>query len=492
MVSRPTRSSALKVGSYKEPSMNDIPMAEDDDSDQDSDPDQSSTSNDDDGNDSSDAIQLPSTGKRKRDETSQNSDEDDDNDDGRGNNDATQDDSDKSDGDDSVTLIIPKRNKRGRPKGSIGKRPGEPKERKYGPLEERTCPHCGKVFTIILGLAYHLKHKVCMKVNSNSAVGTAPMPLVQAGDCFVTDFGVVRVLKDERAGDDFGKTLVSSNIKNDMIYFTRQKERFRNRRDKMFLYQAKLNRKRRQKFHDLYLQKNEKQISEKEFANELFDNYIPGIPANHVLAGLFQAEVKSAPNPIHIEDPMQPKDCYPERIVECVLIKDERKRIKDVEEEEDKKVNHIDVATVIVAKAHKVKRRKNGSATTGTDKVHESGMKVYMRRNLLTLPYDKHVPVYTCSDCGKSFTTRAGCKQHRDEKTCTEHKENIKEMREKRIKEVEESLELQATQLSGPRHAKSSAKKRDTRKRGRKPSRVYPSWLVFYADKSPLYPEVSP
>jgi hypothetical protein len=87
-----------------------------------------------------------------------------------------------------------------------------------------------------------------------------------------------------------------------------------------------------------------------------------------------------------------------------------------------------------------------------------------------------------------------------------EQLETAKDAREKLLEEIEESLKLQETQIamSAPRYnarynpenkpekKPENKRRKDTRKRKRKKSLVYPSWLVFYADKSPLYPEVSP
>lgn len=496
MVSRPTRKSASKVGSYKEPTISDIPMADEDDNEEESNHDPSSTSqhdddNDDDDdssiNDSSVVIQSPKSGKRKRDETSQDWKE----------SDAENDDSKHNDSEeDMVQDTVTKRRKRGRPKGSTGRKKGEARGRDYGPLKDRTCPNCGKVFKIMFGLAYHIEHNVCSKVKVNDIIGTVPMPKLQPGDCFVTDLGVVKVVKDERVGDDFGKTLVSSDIKNQNNLYNRQRERIRARRNKMCLYHAKLSRKRRQNIHNLYLKRKDGSISEKDFANEIFDTYIPGLPVNQALAGLFQMEPNNlVPTPAFPKDPMQPPDSYPERIVECVLIKDERKRITDLDEElnESGRLSQVDVASAIVAKAQKMKKHENSSEASGLNEIHESGMKVYIRRNLLTVSYSKHLPVYTCADCGKSFGTRAGCKSHRDDKTCLEQLKNSKDAREKRLEEIEESLLMKKTELAiqAPRFVQENkTKKKDTRKRGRKKSKVYPSWLVFYADKSSLYPEV--
>lgn len=494
MVSRPTRRSAKKVGSYKEPTISDIPMADEDDDDPESNLDSSSISNHNDDSDSSVEIQLSSTRKRKRAETSQDSDENDVEKEDVKQSDSSQ--KDYNEDDDSVQEIIPKRRKKGRPKGSSGA-----KARNDSSLEDLTCPSCGKVFKNHLGLAYHVKHKVCNKNTSTKLIGTAPMPKLQSGDCFVTDFGVVKVVKDERVGDDFGKTLVSPNVKKQSITFTRQKERIRRRIHKSFLYHAKLGRKRRQRIHNLYLQRKDGSISAKDFASEIFNNYIPGISENQALAGLFQLEQNNlVPAPVFPEDPLQPKDSYPERIVECVLIKDERKRITDKDDEfyDSDDINQLGKASSIIANSQKVKQHENSSEASGTDEIHESGMKVYIRRNLLTVPYTKQLPFYACSDCGKSYNIRSVCKAHIDEKKCLEQLETAKDAREKLLEEIEESLKLQETQIamSAPRynapHNPGKKKGKDTRKRKRKKSLVYPSWLVFYADKSPLYPEVSP
>lgn len=379
--------------------------------------------------------------------------------------------------------------KRGRPNASeknTGRGSKKKGVRNYGPLKDRTCPYCKKVFSIITGLAYHIEHQVCRKLKPEKSVGSTPFPILNPGEEFVTKYGVVSVVKDDRVGDDYGETVLDSNIEKDKKSYRRQIERLNERRNNLTLYQAKLSRKRKERFQKFYRGHCDKQLSDDEFAKATFQEYIPNATPDQILEGIFTLEnVKSSSRETSaVPNPMEPKDCYADRIVECVLIKDERTKIMNLDDEleEDGRFTKLDVANSIVAKA----QEGNISQKSYVSKLHESGLRVFMKRNLLVEPYNKELFVYSCADCGRVFNTRVGCKQHTDERKCMERSEKARKARLRRLQEIEDSLEIEEVIVKTSNRNRSI----DTRKRGRKASKVYPSWMVFYPDRSSIYPEV--
>lgn len=69
-------------------------------------------------------------------------------------------------------------------------------KRVRGTLADRTCPKCKRVFTSTLGLNYHVEKKVC-ELKKADAQLVAPYGVLQPGEQFVTEFGVVEVVRKQ-------------------------------------------------------------------------------------------------------------------------------------------------------------------------------------------------------------------------------------------------------------------------------------------------------
>jgi hypothetical protein len=87
-------------------------------------------------------------------------------------------------------------------------------------------------------------------------------------------------------------------------------------------------------------------------------------------------------------NPQNPADCYPDRIVECVLIPDERNRFMGLAKDLGKKADT------------------------------SQGTRMFLQRRLFMDPYIVDVDVFFCDICGKGFTSKPGCKYHMQSEVC--------------------------------------------------------------------------
>ena len=493
MSSRRSSRRKTPTKSYAEPSINDIPNAPDDDDEDD---------------DDDDDDEVDNYKDVKEEDASLKSE---------------QEPSDKDSDSESSSIIqikpTPKRKRtRGRPPGSQTKKKtpqsgsgsgsgSGKKERDYGPIEERTCPFCKKIFSIVTGLAYHIEHRVCQKPQkrvSKDAIGTIPFPILEPGQKFVTPFGVVQIIKDDRAGEDYGKTKLGVEVKELRKKYYRKKERVDNRKNKVYLFVAKKSRKRRNSLLQRYL-KNGKRPSggiggggagaaAAQYAKGVFQEYYPHATPSQIFSGTYKKSAEVPLLPVEQAsdlgpDPAVPADSYPDRIVECVLIKDDRKTIVDMDNADEGRLSQVEVAIALVEKTQRKLKKgqaKMKTAADGTKAMHESGLKLFINRHLLIEEYNPGLPVYSCETCGKEFTSRVGCKGHIAQNTCINDGESFLEYRESRLEEVEEALEID---LKPPPWLLPPIKVAPGEKK-RKRCKKMPGWIVFDPELSTIYPTV--
>ena len=201
------------------------------------------------------------------------------------------------------------------------------------------------------------------------------------------------------------------------------------------------------------------------------------------------------------EDPNIPADSYPDRIVECVLIQDERRRVSTltIEKEGDGRISQMNIAKESVQKAkreqmskkQKTSGQKKGANTIcKVDNPHISNMKLYLRRDMLVNSYSKRIANYNCTTCGKFFHSRMGLKGHLP---CVNKTEKVKQDRELRLKMIEEDVLSNNIKGPQPLTQKKAVKPGDTplsSQKKRKPHKKWPAWLEFYPALSPIYPEI--
>jgi len=265
-----------------------------------------------------------------------------------------------------TTAPPPPKKRRGRPSIKTSKSSSKSKVSKYGPVKDRTCPLCNKVFSIVSGLAYHLDNKVCIKKKEAEKVKgevdrkKQPFYKLEPGDSFVTELGVMRVILDGRIPDDFGLTIVDKSSKDQFKEWKKKMDR-----------QEKL--------------RNRVIADGHPVPDKLLDD----------LGG----------------NPMEPKDSYPDRIVECEQIIDERIIYDEIDVLEGK--HKIDCDQVILDA-----KQMNDSKCNIVDVNKEIGSKAsesrfYLRRRMLFKKYNPDSKEYKCSICGKGgFNSTPGLNYH--------------------------------------------------------------------------------
>jgi hypothetical protein len=245
-----------------------------------------------------------------------------------------------------------------------------------GKLENRTCPNCKRVFTSVYGLSYHKSKKVCLTTPASEKLTTPKSWATLAlGSKFVTPFGVVQVVHDTRATP---KATLPDDLKPILKrYYSAISKRDAFAR-KIHSNFAVLSRARRALLAEQY---ESKTISAETVAHAYQDIYRA--------AARRRWEGIPIPTSATLEDPNYPDGSFPDRIVECVWIPDQRPRFVGADESEPMPWN------------------PNGTTTP-------INMTLYLQRRMLSQVYSASSSLHYCPACGKCFGSKPGCKYHVD------------------------------------------------------------------------------
>lgn len=346
-------------------------------------------------------------------------------------------------------------------------------------LQNRTCPYCKTVFANCSGRNYHVTHKVCQKTNalvfvkarvklgkdpqvrSPMKVPVRPKTKSQAkskvtlwrtlspGDQFDTSFGIVEVVKDDRA-------VPTANVPKNIFQLSRaygKSKSYEERRETTeFTKQSGKLRVRRNNINALYEKKG------KANRRSIFQAYFDGDPeymkvvlsANNTLVTGSECNQQGSESSHNKQkggkaiNPRDPPESFPDRIVECVTVTDQR--------------------SYALGEGKDVIQRN--SKCQGT---------MFLQRRLLTKLYNKDDLVRHCPHCGKNFTSLAPWKTHVERKACKEKAVFDQKKREEiktRIEREMHDLIRFPTIRKYPMKRNFSGKRK---KRNRKPERsIYP------------------
>lgn len=314
----------------------------------------------------------------------------------------------------------------------------ETSKKKFGPKEERTCPHCNVVMSSLHGLAYHIKHQVCRREDEEAKAflfvkkkgnGEAPFPPIRPGASFLTVFGVVEVIQDDRLPDDYGTTLVGPKEKQQAKLLKEKQQKKKSKIKSQGLSQNKA----LSQYHLLHKSMLRQLYHYKDYSCCISSQ---SMPTNHcfsyaaICARFNQQEQKqqrhSDQNDTRKGNILEPVDSYPDRIVECFLRLDIRQRIYGEEEnDDDSKLTKADVAKQAIQQAQFEATNRSDSLSyeqhaESTSKYNES--KIFIQRRLLHTLYNPNIPVYICPLCGQQFHSSVGHKGHLTSKVCQRKK----------------------------------------------------------------------
>lgn len=258
------------------------------------------------------------------------------------------------------------------------------------------------------------ENSVCKEQTLDSLGGSIAVDTLQPGSKFITVFGVVEVISDQRAKPT---ALYSADVKNELKKFNSSREKAALSRRKAYTAVAFQSRLRRYR---------------------LTKNYKAGVTGAGVLKAYFGRTIQlspaakwKAPTPVPArEDPLYPNASFPDRIVECKLVPDLRMRVTGDHPTEQER------STLLTTSG--VQQQSNFAS-----------MKLYLRRRLLTKPYDEGRTVYTCAKCGAQFLSRDGFTYHIQSRGCGKRNKTKAALAADLREQVEERLVKHVRRNSG-------------------------------------------
>ena len=259
--------------------------------------------------------------------------------------------------------------------------------RNRGSKEDRTCPHCGKVFTSELGQQYHVNRQVCISTASASASQTkqknnqpdtidltVPFATLAPGTQFLTStFGVVEVVRDDR---DVPEPDAAFPLKQQVRSYSSSKTKLDHQLKRALATKMVHATMRRRQVNQLLSKKGGASCTPKSINQVYFSgNYAPS---------------KYSKFPQRLEDPSLPAKAKPYRIVECISVPDVRDRLVGPQGDAS------DIQPIAPFRA-----------------------KLFLPRHLLTERYTPNVPHHVCETCGRSFQSLPGIRYHAKGNVCT-------------------------------------------------------------------------
>ena len=261
---------------------------------------------------------------------------------------------------------------------------------------ERTCPICQAVFTSVNGRNYHVKNNVCERrphpipeksVSNRSCLPASthvkrplkqvpPFHILTPGDRFVTPFGIVEVVKDDRA------IPTVKMLPADVTQQYRKYSRLRASDKRITMADIKQSsrlRIRRNNINALYEKKG------RANRRSVFEAYFDGDPVHMKSVIAASESISESSRFSDVVNPKEPPNSFPDRIVECTRVANQQLHVLDC-----------------------------GNFKNTVKRNAKQEGKIFLQRRLLTKRYDEHDRVYNCDDCGHKFGTPQMLKAHAD------------------------------------------------------------------------------
>jgi len=315
----------------------------------------------------------------------------------------------------------------------------------------------------------------------------------------VTKYGVVEIISDDQLPADHHKSKVTeTEIKAARLVY-RQLDKFNARKTKLLEEFAVGSRHRREELKKIYLDSigPDAPTNDSDEAvtaqMKIWKQYCTTLTPEQILSDGKSWEDRKKPGKKTVYDsaneidPRIPPDFYPDRIVKCKLVKDERTVI-DVKEPKEGAIHlqYIERDPV-------------------EDSVVQLPIILSLTRRELTRAYDPEELNHVCSFCGEgNFKSRVHAKYHIDQGFCTDGKLLVKEDADKRVQIVENealsgscSTEKFLSKMHAVPAVKANVVSFKKMEEFGNPCKIKPSkrdkmppWIVFNDKRSPLYPEM--
>lgn len=287
-------------------------------------------------------------------------------------------------------------------------------------------------------------HSVCD--NTLKQANVVPFPTLQPGQLFATKFGVVEVVKDDRATPT---AVLPPDIKPKLKLYGKNVAKREARIRREVVHAAVETRVRAKLLRRALVHNAEKTGGNVNVMNQqmvVADAYqrsvIPVPTIQRFSAEALRREREG------LRDPSAPKDSHPDRIVECVLRPDRRPRYVGGEDKKNDNVLEGGGA------ADEEQQQQQQSTTMPL-------VKMFLARRLLTTPYRADGPLYQCPACWKWYSSKPGLSHHMAKETCAkraekeaEDKQRLEETIRKRSKQALARIAFQATVMNAAPLAK--------------------------------------
>lgn len=315
----------------------------------------------------------------------------------------------------------------------------------------------------------------------------------------ITKYGVVEIISDDQLPADHHKSKVTdTEIKAARIVFRRM-DKFTERKTKLIDEFAVGSRHRRKELQKIYLDSIAK-TDDTTNGNDnvttqtkIWQQYCTTLtPTQILMDGKSWEKTNKSRKDIVFDsldedDPRIPADFYPDRIVKCKLVKDERTVIDVMEPK--KGAVHLQYIERDPVEGDVV----------------QLPIILHLARRELTRAYDPEELNHVCSFCGEgNFKSRVHAKYHVDQGFCTDGKLVAKEKSEKRVQAIEDealsgacSTEAFLSKMHAVPSVKANVVSFKKIEEFGNPCKIKPSkkdkmppWIVFNSKRSPLYPEM--
>jgi uncharacterized protein YifE (UPF0438 family) len=257
--------------------------------------------------------------------------------------------------------------------------------------------------------------------------------VLEKGARFITKFGVVEVIADDRAPEDISNTTCAATP-HIVRAFMNRRARFRERYGRVINDIAAGTRYRREELTKLYIASKHTTSSTGTIPilpqEKVWNLYCKSLSLKQILLDGFSSTVEKRRKveAFTDEDPRFPVHLYPDRIVECKLVEDERECI--IVKAAGSFLSTADEEIGANVLEYNVRERPSAS-------IQIAPMRLYIARNELVQEYDTSTPYFVCKVCGKTSRHREGMKYHFSNNLCWADTNEEKEERTKRIETIE-------------------------------------------------------
>jgi len=344
-------------------------------------------------------------------------------------------------------------------------------------------------------------------------LGEAPFKLLKRGSRFVTRFGVVEVISDDRIPSQHHEKVVTQKIMKRCKNAAAKEQRFKEKKDAIMRVIGAGTKERRRDLNQMYSEKINNSTTNSISQKRVWDLYCKSLTPMQILDERLSWSCKNRDpldgvevEQLNVPNHLEPDDSYPDRIVVCKLVPDERKvfaSIDDVVDEGDLVDEEGTNSETLPQSITTIDSRNQAKPQHMVPTIH-----LYIKRRELIQQYNILQAKYVCSDCGEIFSSMYRWRVHHRNKVCSLIKIEAESRRREKVESAEKADDrgCNSDKFLSIVHAPVTSKEKIKEvtpsgvKRGVQwgnPHNVkefkkhkWPPWMVFNEERSSIYPEV--